>query len=300
MGTSFELPAALYLLSMVECLVSSFRTRSTLQKTIGSYFEKLLDSLEGEAFKACCSEDKITQAVSLINEVKNRQKVKIQKAVDVLEKIEREESYSKREVTEAIAVLKEARDSHPAKVYISGDGISHKIALMFMTRLRHLDVSVEVAGARHVQTELRKDDVAIIIGAYTKEDRFRNVLDTALEVGAKTVIIAGKTDPALEAKVNVAFFVNGTKRIPQGLDFAQLMVRGMKPFKPSTMLFWAKALILTDVFISQLGKVEGHVQWTVEFPASMPFTPYSRSRLPDKTQYKTIIDGFGGSDVLSE
>jgi len=256
MGTSFELSAGLYLLSMIECLVKGVVTKADLQRKIKRYFEKVSKAVESNNFKMNLSEDKISKIAYLISEVK----------------------YTPR-----------------AKIYISGDGVSHKIALLFMTRLRQLEIPVEVAGMRHVQTRLRKDDLAIIIGAYTKEDRLKAVIDTAREVGAKRVLITASGSPELEDKVDVTFTLQGTMAIPSGLDFAQLLIKGIKPFKPGSMLFWTSAWLLTEGIISQLGEVKEHVQWQLEYPAFVSYLPYAAPKPADARQQARIIEDLGAA-----
>jgi len=77
MGTSFELSAGLYLLSMIECLVKGVVTKADLQRKIKRYFEKVSKAVESNNFKMNLSEDKISKIAYLISEVKYTPRAKI-------------------------------------------------------------------------------------------------------------------------------------------------------------------------------------------------------------------------------
>ncbi|MCX7926650.1 MAG: trehalose-phosphatase, partial [Candidatus Omnitrophica bacterium] len=231
MGTSFELSVGLYLMAMIEALMKKLDTKEELEKCIRDYLNLVISWLETKEFKINLMDERIEELVNYIEHIRKKKK---------------------------------------NKIYISGDGISHKIALLFMTRLRQLDVPVDVAGVRHVQSRLNKGDIAIVIGANSNEQKFKEVIKTAREVKAKVVAITALENLELEKEVDLAFFLPGTVEEAGKMDFVELNLRGEDLLSPGDILFWPLTWFFTEAVISQFREEEmGHVQWQLEYPATV-------------------------------
>jgi 6-phospho-3-hexuloisomerase len=153
------------------------------------------------------------------------------------------------DVAKAILATQDENQKNIGTIFVFGLGRSGFVAKGFAMRLGHLGYDVRVLDEATVPP-LKKEDLFIVVSGSGVS--LKNQIETAIDIGAKIVIITSRPESVGARLADVKFIIPGREKEAEAdLGYHERQMRGLPVFPLGTD-FEIFAMVILDSIIAQL------------------------------------------------